>query len=137
MNRRSFLVTTLGLALSAAALPGAALAQDRTEDVLRTLRQQGYDEISVGRTWLGRTRITAEGRPGRREIVLNPNTGEILRDFWEGGNRTERGGAVTDDDSRDDSASDDNGSDDHGGDDHGGDDGGGDDGGGDDGGGDD
>lgn len=33
------------------------------------------------RTWLGRVRISANGDLGQREIILNPRTGEVLRDI--------------------------------------------------------
>jgi hypothetical protein len=46
------------------------------------LRQQGYRQISVSSTMLGRTRIVAKSKTGTREIIMNPRTGEILRDLW-------------------------------------------------------
>lgn len=96
--------------------------------LVRMLRQDGFDRVEVGRTWLGRTRIVATGDEGRREIVFNPRTGEILRDLRDD-DRGDDDDRDDDDDDRDDS--DDSDSDDNGGDDNGGgDDGGGDDGGG-------
>lgn len=44
------------------------------------LRDQGYGEITVGRTWLGRIVINAQRADIAREIVLNARTGEILGD---------------------------------------------------------
>ena len=44
------------------------------------LRDQGYSEITVGRTWLGRIVINAQRKDIAREIVLNARTGEILGD---------------------------------------------------------
>lgn len=67
------------------------LAQDgqsretRVEMITRHLAQQGYDGIEVSRTFLGRYRIEAEKNGKEREIILNPATGEILRDYWEDG----------------------------------------------------
>ncbi|MCB1388803.1 MAG: hypothetical protein KDK12_06620 [Rhodobacteraceae bacterium] len=136
MNRRSFLSGAL-----AAMLPLPAFALDRVDDVVRDLRRQGYGAITIGRTLLGRTRIVATGTPGRREIVVNPRTGEILRDFWDPASGARSGGSVDyDDEGSDDdngSGSDDDGDNSgHGSGDDGGDDnsghGGGDDGGGDD-----
>lgn len=78
MKRRDFVIgVTLGIMLG-----GPAFAQDFVERITRQLRAQGFDEIGVQRTLLGRTRILAEGRSGRREIIVNPRTGEILRDLW-------------------------------------------------------
>jgi hypothetical protein len=44
------------------------------------LRDQGYGQITVGRTWLGRIVISATREDVAREIVLNARTGEILGD---------------------------------------------------------
>ncbi len=49
--------------------------------IVSQLQEQGYDAISVKRTWLGRLRVTAIRQEQRREIVVNPLTGEILRDL--------------------------------------------------------
>lgn len=61
---------------------GPALAQEYDTQIVQALQEQGYRDISTERTWLGRVRIVAETSDGRREIVLNPNNGEILRDSW-------------------------------------------------------
>lgn len=141
MKRRKFLV----LAASAVALaPTGAAARDYVARVVSQLHAQGYREISISKTWLGRTRIVAVSRELRREIVMNARTGEILRDLWEPrndlletpdsshgrGGQGSDGGRAGDDDDRDDEDGDDDGDD---GDDDGGDDGDGDDGDGDDG----
>lgn len=76
MNRRDLLI--FGWAALAAG-PAFAAYED---DIIAALRQQGYTDISVTTTWLGRIRITAIKNAGQREIVLNPRTGEILRDMW-------------------------------------------------------
>lgn len=55
----------------------------RVQAIARDLSRQGYREIEVTRTWLGRIRIEAKSATGEREIVVNPRTGEILRDYWE------------------------------------------------------
>lgn len=59
-----------------------AFAQDLAEDIARQMRQQGFLDVGIERTWLGRTRITGTRDGGSREIIANPNTGEILRDLW-------------------------------------------------------
>ncbi len=74
-------------ALAAVALVATgtfAQAETRVEAVARHLTEQGYTEIEISRTFLGRARIEAHKGDMEREIVMNPNTGEILRDYWEG-----------------------------------------------------
>lgn len=61
-------------------LASTALAQDLPERVASKLAEQGFSRIEVSRTWLGRTRIVAEGDGVRREIVLHPTTGALLFD---------------------------------------------------------
>lgn len=84
--------------MSVFALPlgaGAAEAQSATDAITRQLRAQGYRSIEVSRTLLGRARIVAR-RPGeQREIIVNPRTGEILRDYWQSG-KTSTGGGLLD-----------------------------------------
>ena len=115
MRRRPFLLS-LCLALCFA---GAAMAQSFADDVLQQLAGQGYANISVETTFLGRVRILAEGDGGHREIILNPRTGEILRDLWiaaggaapkativdhsSAGSGSGSGSGSDDDDARDDS----------------------------------
>ena len=72
----------LGLVL-VTALSGAAQAETRVEAIARHLAEQGYHDIEIGRTFLGRARIEAEKNGMEREIIVNPRTGEILRDYWE------------------------------------------------------
>ncbi|MGV6847287.1 MAG: hypothetical protein ACWA5A_02790 [Marinibacterium sp.] len=52
------------------------------DNIVRQLRDQGFDRIVVSRTLLGRSRIRASDDGASREIVVNPVTGEILRDYW-------------------------------------------------------
>jgi hypothetical protein len=126
----------------------SGFAKSFTDSVLDQLRNQGFDRISVKRTLLGRTQIIAQGKGGHREIILNPRTGEILRDLWisgtDGSDQNDRlikdqddgkgrGRGRGEDDSRDSGDSgDDSGNSGKGGDSGGGDDGGNDDDGGDD-----
>lgn len=63
-------------------LTGLPAFADIADDVVSELRSMGYDEISVERTLLGRVKIEAEGAAGEREIIVNPRTGEILRDLF-------------------------------------------------------
>jgi hypothetical protein len=70
----SVLALSLGLATPGSATPGQDL-------VTASLRDQGFEVTLVHWTWLGRIRIIAVSDDIRREIVINPNTGEILRDY--------------------------------------------------------
>lgn len=97
MNRRSF----LGAVLASVSLGSAAEAKDYADDVLRQLRRNGYEVISVSRTLLGRTRIRATRKGGEREIILNAATGEILRDVWIAGGSGDGGLWDAEDDSDD------------------------------------
>jgi hypothetical protein len=78
MKRRDFLS---GLAASVA-LSGQALAQDYVGSVTSQLKKMGFRITREERTLLGRVRIVATRSDGRREIIINPNSGEILRDLW-------------------------------------------------------
>ena len=64
--------------LSAATPIAAESVQD---SVIAQLRAFGYGEISERRTLLGRVLITGVKDGFQREIVVNPRTGEILRDY--------------------------------------------------------
>lgn len=129
MKRRDFLGGICGVVMT----PAVAWARDYSDGIVRELKRNGYRIDSVARTLLGRVKIVASNRRGVREIIVNPATGEILRDLWvSGGGTTDV--ALEDRDVDDDSGSDDDGGDDSGGGDSGGDDDGGDDNGGDDGG---
>ena len=78
MKRRDIL---LGLAMGLAlALPSSA--QGVVDGIVRQLKKQGFKAIIIEETLLGRVQIKAISAKGRREIVVNPNSGEILRDLW-------------------------------------------------------
>ena len=145
MQRRQFLVRLLtASALAAGLAAGPVAAASLQDQVVDQLRAQGFTEIRVSRTLLGRIRIAAHGNGYEREIILNPRTGEILRDFWDKedgdaalispderdddddgpGSDDAEGGGGRDDDGDDDDSSDDDSSDDGGSDDGGSDDGG-------------
>ncbi len=83
MKRRHFLgQTAASLFLAGLVLTGPVSAATFAEGVIAQLTRQGFAAIASETTWLGRVRITAERNGGTREIVLNPRTGEILRDIW-------------------------------------------------------
>ncbi|MDJ0627034.1 MAG: hypothetical protein QNJ44_02140 [Rhodobacter sp.] len=73
--RRLVLVAALCLS----GLP--ALAADVTGAWVEQLKLDGYERITIKRTWLGRMRIVAERGEIEREIVINRRTGEVLRDY--------------------------------------------------------
>lgn len=127
MNRRSFLSFATAVALCAAG-PAHASYEDQ---VIRQLRKQGYTNIVVTSTLLGRLKISARRSDGVREIILNPRTGEILRDYISVSSGEGNGLRIAGDEdaSGDDGGTDDGsgGDDDNGGDDSGGDDSGEDD----------
>jgi hypothetical protein len=132
MFRRRQIFTLAAILMMA----GPAFAESVADQISRQLRGQGFGQISVSQTWLGRTRIIGNSDKGQREIIVNPKTGEILRDLF----TQASGGTANPVIGRTGSGGDDNGGDDNSGsggdDDNGGDDnsgsGGGDDNGGDD-----
>ena len=72
------------LLLAVALLAGMAqvgLARTLEQQLVSSLLKQGYVVLEQGYTFLGRLRIVAENAEYRREIVVNPGTGEILRDY--------------------------------------------------------
>jgi uncharacterized membrane protein YgcG len=80
MNRR-ILVAALCASLVTA---GIASAETFADTIVQQLQDQGYAQVSVTDTLLGRTRIFARSDDAQREIILNPRTGEILRDLYTG-----------------------------------------------------
>ncbi|MEM9429362.1 MAG: hypothetical protein AAGA32_07680 [Pseudomonadota bacterium] len=68
---------TVGLVLCA----GVAASQTVVEQVTDQLQRQGFVIEDVERTWLGRIRVVARTSRYRRELVVVPTTGEILRDY--------------------------------------------------------
>lgn len=80
MNRRHLIAGLCAGLL----LPSAGWAQGYADRIVQQLRQQGYGGISVSNTWLGRTRIVGQSADGSREIIIDPRTGEILRDLFQG-----------------------------------------------------
>uniref|UniRef100_UPI004048CC68 hypothetical protein n=1 Tax=Yoonia sp. TaxID=2212373 RepID=UPI004048CC68 len=65
------------------AVPAVAQSKSVQEQIIEQLAQQGFSEIEVARTFLGRIRIQAYSDTLVRELVFNPVTGEILRDYWQ------------------------------------------------------
>src|SRR6056297_1653480 len=105
---RSLLIACLSLV----PLAGMAQAQTAQDRIVQQLRDQGFDEIEITRTWLGRVRIVAEEDDTLREIILNPTTGAILRDYWVEVDDDDDDDYDDDDDDRDDDGDDDDDDDD-------------------------
>lgn len=59
----------------------SVFAQTPAEAVANRLRDQGYSDIEIERTFLRRLRVEAEKDGQVREIVIHPRTGAVLRDF--------------------------------------------------------
>lgn len=79
MNRREFLLTgSFFLAGS-----GASFASQSEDDVAHRLAREGFRITERKRTWLGRIKIQAQKGRKLREVVLDPSTGEVLRDYTE------------------------------------------------------
>ena len=69
--------------IAAMMLATPTFAQSVEDSVIEQLRAQGFDKITVERTFLGRLRFEAYSDTLERELVINPNTGHVLRDVWE------------------------------------------------------
>lgn len=69
------------LSLCLICTPMFAMGQGVQDRILANLQAEGYHRVQISRTFLGRVRVVAQGGDYRREIVYNPTTGEILRDF--------------------------------------------------------
>ena len=73
----------LALCFSAGLMVGQAHAGTFLEKYTQRLKTEGFTQLTVSRTWLGRTRIVASSKTQTREVVFNGVTGEILRDYSE------------------------------------------------------
>ncbi|AUH63304.1 hypothetical protein CX676_03315 [Paracoccus zhejiangensis] len=98
------------------ALPPAQLVAappDVAAQVSQQLRAQGYRQIEVRRTLLGKVVVTARGNGHEREIVIDPRNGALLRDLVREDNGGDHGVSIArvgnrgDDDEKDDDDKDD------------------------------
>lgn len=87
------LITTCLAVFAALASPAAAeTAGQRVQDaIVAQLGSQGFTRVRISNTFLGRVRIYATGNGISREIIFNPRTGEILRDYWDDDDELEDG----------------------------------------------
>ncbi len=58
-----------------------ALAESVSDRVFANLRAQGYLVVQQDRTWLGRIWVLARNETVQRELVFDPTTGDVLRDY--------------------------------------------------------
>lgn len=82
MQRRRLIIGLLAAVGAQAATVLPCFAATFVDQIVAQLKAQGFQKIEVETTWLGRARIEARRADFTREIVLNPTTGEILRDLW-------------------------------------------------------
>jgi hypothetical protein len=60
--------------------PKVAIRQT-VQDLVEELTAAGFTYIEIHRTFLGRARIVAYSATEIREVIINPTTGEVLRDL--------------------------------------------------------
>lgn len=111
MRRRVFILS----AFAAGFAGEIAFAKDFVDDVVDQLEKQGFTGIRIQRTLLGRIRITGRRQGGQREIILNPRTGEILRDLWQNSSGQSGGSSLIEKERDDDEDDEDDDDDDDGG----------------------
>lgn len=73
----------ISLAVMLAFTPFVAAAQTVQEQIITQLTDQGFGDFEISRTFLGRVRVVTQSDQLQRELVFNPTTGEMLRDYWE------------------------------------------------------
>lgn len=78
MNRRAFI---LSAAICAASCGAPVFAKTVADEVEADLVRKGYTITSSQRTFLGRIKINAAKGRKRREVVVDPASGEVLRDY--------------------------------------------------------
>ena len=74
-------ILILILSFAVVAVPAAAQSDSVKDRIIQQLQDEGFTEIHIAKTWLGRLRFEAFSETARREIVVNPATGVILRDY--------------------------------------------------------
>lgn len=70
-------VTSVQIVIEA---PKIAIRQS-VQDLVEELTAAGFTYIEIHRTFLGRARIIAYSATEIREVIINPTTGEVLRDL--------------------------------------------------------
>lgn len=113
-----FLKILLVVFLTAFAVPAFSEVAATVSAVAEELADHGYEVSRISKTFWGRVKIVARKDDLEREVILNPNTGEILRDLVRrlrlkqgsdnagSGNQSTTSGSGSDDDTSDDGGSD-------------------------------
>lgn len=76
-------IIVVALSLSLATAPLAVAQPTRQEYIVsysEFLAGQGFEVVRISKTFLGRIRLNAESADFEREMIINPHTGEVLRD---------------------------------------------------------
>lgn len=82
--RLPLLILTLALTLAPSVQAQTSPEVPPVEQAfLSGLKAQGFVVVEYGYTWLGRLRFVAVNGKLRRELVVDPATGEVLRDYAE------------------------------------------------------
>ena len=76
-----FVKILLVLILTVSAVPAFSDMAPTVSTVAEELADQGYQVSRISKTFWGRVKIIAQKDDLEREVILNPNTGEILRDL--------------------------------------------------------
>ena len=69
-----------GAAALSLCLAMPAAAQSLEDQVVSQLSEQGFGQVEMNRTLLGRLRFVAQSDRYRRELVIHPSTGAVLFD---------------------------------------------------------
>lgn len=69
-----------GVVVGFGLVPVVGHADTVKEAIIQQLAADGYGQITVSRTLLGRLRFVATGANGTREVVVQPSNGAVLRD---------------------------------------------------------
>lgn len=64
-------------------LSAPANAKVNEADIISQLEGSGYTLVEREVSWLGRVVLEFHSQTHEREIILNPTTGEIIRDYLE------------------------------------------------------
>ncbi|GHA53638.1 hypothetical protein GCM10008927_19370 [Amylibacter ulvae] len=94
--------TAIIVSLSMATPSFAQQATTPADALVRQLTNQGFTVTKRGRTWLGRTVITAHKGALEREIVVARGSGQILQDDWVFGAENGANATSEDEDENDD-----------------------------------
>jgi len=79
--RKSLFISWLVINASLAIAEGSN--QQAMERVIyHAMARDGFTQVELSYTWLGRLQVVASNHSRQRELVIDPDTGEVLRDFY-------------------------------------------------------